>query len=695
MQYPTLFSPMKIGNVTIKNRIVMPPMMLGFANIDGTPTDKQLDYFEERAIGGAGLIIPGITRVNDSTGAAAFAQLSMSHDYNIEPMKKLVERVHKHGAKIFIQLHHPGRQSIGALVHTIPLLSSMSRTFKGFSKTLYKMTPAFPKLFAKKYVMACLPSVVSASKCEVSQHLGSRVRALRKGEIKKLIQDFVDAAVRCKKAGVDGVQLHGTHGYLIQQFLSPNTNHRTDEYGGSFENRLRFLKEIIEGIRKACGDYPIIVRLTVDECYKFIGKPDKGYGLDEGVKYAKAIEAMGVDAIDVSSANYDTINYWLEPTSFKCGWRAYMAKAVKDVVSIPVMGANLIRSAAQAEEQLTNGTQDFVCLGRPHIADPHWAQKVFEGKEDSVKRCICCLHCMQSMEENAYLGTHGNCSVNPTVGRETEFNNLPCDGDGRLVVVVGAGVAGLMSAEMLARRGFRVRVYEKDSQIGGQLQLANKPPHKEKISWAFEDLYSNAKALGVEFMLNTTATAQLINELDPYAVIIATGAVANKPKAISGVEKDNVFTTTDILSGAVQLKNKKVVLVGSGMTGLETAEILVADGNSVTIIEMLDAIAKGMWQQHLDDILPKLRQKNTNFVLEHKLKSITDTGIICENLKTHSEVTLDADAVVLSMGSHSINSLYEELKTRNQVFKIGDASKVGKIADATREAYDTAVHKIK
>ena len=237
--------------------------------------------------------------------------------------------------------------------------------------------------------------------------------------------------------------MHAAHGYLIQQFLSPYTNQRTDEYGGSFDKRMKFLLDILKGIKAECGkDFPVIVRLSVDECYKEIGREGVGYTLPDGVRMAKIIEKNGADAIDVSSAGYDTYNYWLEPTSFECGWRKYMARAVKDAVKIPVLAANLIRSPEQAESQLEDGTQDFVCLGRPHIADPHWANKVKEGREDEISRCICCLYCMESMQANAYKGTHAQCSVNPKLGHEKE--TLKVNGNGRSVLVVGAGPAGLM-----------------------------------------------------------------------------------------------------------------------------------------------------------------------------------------------------------------------------------------------------------
>ena len=713
MKYEKLFTPMNIGGCEIKNRIVMSPMLMGFGQFDGCTTEMLMDYYEERAKGGTGLIITEITRINDVHGSAAFAQLGMSHDYQIEGMRELADRIHRHGAKLFVQLHHPGRQNVGLAIGTVPMCIASTRVWKGFPKALFSLAPKIAPTLAKHNIAL---SSVSASKCEPAYFAGGRVRALRKSEIKKLVRQFVDGAVRCKKAGVDGVELHGTHGYLIQQFLSPNTNQRTDEYGGSFENRLRFVGEIVEGIRKECGDYPIIVRLTIDEFYDKIGKAGKGYDMETGVKYAKAIAEMGVDALDVSSAGYDTFNYWLEPTSFELGWRKYLAEEVKKVVDIPVIAANLIRSPEQAEKQLQEGVQDFVSLGRPHIADPHWAEKAQCGKSDKIKRCICCLYCIQSMQDNAYVGDHGYCSVNPTVGKEREFSALEKDGNGRVVVIVGGGIGGLMSAEILGKRGFKPVVLERENQVGGQVYLASLPPQKEKIRWAIEDALSGAKLNGAEIRLGVNATPEIIDSFNPYAVIIATGADAVKPRSVVGAEGENVFTTTDVLTGKSGLQGKKVVVVGSGMTGLETAHYLANCGNKVTIVEMMGDIAPGVWFQHKDDVMPKLNRKGTEYYTAHKLVSIDDGGVnVCPveyvNNKNYSKKKkagkpaqkkvattcgetfhIDCDAVVLSLGVKSNNGLSKALdgKYDGRVFTIGDAVKSGRIADATSMAYKVA-----
>ncbi len=681
MSYETLFSPIKIGNVEIKNRICMAPMLMDFGQFDGRTTAALMDYYEERAKGGTGLIITEITRVNDVTGGAAFGQLGLSHDYQIEGMGELARRIHSHGAKLFVQLHHPGRQNMGLLMGTLPLSIACDKYIPHFKDMLYKVVPAGKFLMEKHLV----PKVVAPSKCENSYFSDGNNRALKKSEIEGLIKDFVAAAQRAQKAGCDGVQLHASHGYLLQQFLSPNTNKRTDEYGGDIRGRMKFILDIIEGIKKECGeDFPVIVRLTVDECYEKIGQKGKGYDLSEGVEMAKILEEAGVAAIDVSSAAYDTFNYWLEPVSFELGWRKYMAKAVKDAVKIPVIAANLIRTPQQAENQLKEGVQDMVSLGRPHIADPHWAIKAKEGRAEDIKRCICCLYCIESMQNNAYIGDHGYCAVNPFVG--SEKYELEKNGNGREIAVVGSGPAGLMSAELLAKRGFKVTVFEKENTLGGQVALAVKPPHKDKLYWCIEDMVTACKKLGVEIKTGVNVTAEMLLEIDPHAVIVATGAVAVKPPFIKGFDKPNAYTATDVLTRKFAPKNKHIALVGSGMTGLETAELL-SENNEVTVIEMADRIAPDVWMQHRDDIVPRLEKQSVKFFTSEKLCEIKDDAIVIEGKRGKSQVL--CDAVVLSLGARKEDVLYKEisLKLRN-VYLVGDGANVGRIADATRSAFE-------
>ena len=683
MNYDMLFSPMKIGNVEIKNRIVMAPMCMGFGQYNGCATETMMNYYEERAKGGVGLIFTEITRINDITGASSFGQLGMSHDYQIPALKEMADRIHKHNCKVMVELHHPGRQNLGLMIGTVPICNIGSKLLGNmYTKILTGAVIPPGKVLQDKDIV---PRTVAPSKCEKSKMSESVNRELSKKEIKKLICQFVEGAVRVQKAGCDGVELHASHGYLIQQFLSPNTNKRTDEYGGSLKNRMRFLLEIIDGIRKNCGkDFPIVVRLTVDEMYSKIGKDGKGYNLEEGLKMAKILNDKGIDAIDVSSAAYDTFNYWLEPTTFTPGWRKYLACEVKKVVDIPVIAANLIRSPKQAELQLEEGCQDFISLGRPLIADPYWPKKVKNGNENLVKRCVCCLYCFESMMNGAYKYTHGKCSVNPFVGREDV--KLKHNGNARKVVIIGAGCAGLTAAELLAKRGFDVTVFEKDSKQGGQLNLASKPPHKDKMNWVCEDLLANAVLAGAKVIFNTLVTKDIIDSYSPQIVINATGGNAVHPKAFSG---NNISTVTEILDGSVKLKNKNVAVIGSGMTGLETSELLVSQGNKVTIIEMADEIAPSAWFQHVDDALPVLEKAGTKFLTSHKLLSVSQSGIELEDLKSKKTISLKVDYVVLSLGVKPDTVLFDTIKNSSdyKVYNIGDSLKIGRIANATESAY--------
>ena len=678
MSYDMLFSPMKIGNVEIKNRIVMAPMCMGFGQYNGCATETMMDYYEERAKGGVGLIFTEITRINDITGASSFGQLGMSHDYQIPALREMADRIHKHNCKIMVELHHPGRQNLGLMIGTVPICNIGSKLMGNlYTKILTQAVIPQGKKLQDKHIV---PRTVAPSKCERSKMSDSVNRELSVNEIKRIICQFIEGAVRVKKAGCDGVELHAAHGYLIQQFLSPNTNKRTDQYGGSLENRMRFLLEIIDGIRSNCGkDFPIVVRLTVDEMYSEIGQNGKGYNLEEGIKMAKILSDKGIDAIDVSSAAYDTFNYWLEPTTFTPGWRKYLASEVKKVVDIPVIAANLIRSPKQAEMQLEEGTQDFISLGRPLIADPHWPNKVKSGNENLIKRCVCCLYCFESMMKGAYKYTHGNCSVNPFVGRENV--SLKQNGNGRKVLIIGAGCAGLTAAELLSKRGFDVTVLEKESKQGGQLNLASKPPHKEKINWVCEDLLSNAINSGAKVLFDIKADKN----------ITATGGNAIHPKSFNG---DNVVTVTQILNGSIDISNKNVAVIGSGMTGLETSELLVSKGNKVTVVEMADKIAPGAWFQQLDDALPVLEKAGTEFLTSHKLLSVSSSGIELENLKEKKAVAIKVDLVVLSLGVRSDNSLYNDIKNSDsyKVYNIGDSNKIGRIANATESAYQLVMN---
>lgn len=688
--YDLLLSPMKIGSMTVKNRSVMTAAEFSLGQTNGKPTERLMDYYEERAKGGVGMIIPGICRVNDMGGASTFTQLAMSHDYQIEPMHEFAERLHRHGAKLCIQLHHPGRQGMASAINSLPLVIPIADRFPGVMDQIFKCTPVLLRMEAKGICF----SVQAPSKVELAKHGATRMHAMSKKEIHGLINDFVNAAERCQKAGVDCVELHAGHGYIIQQFLSPHTNRRTDEYGGSFDGRMRFITEIIQGVRERCGrDYPLTVRLTADEMYERIGRPGVGYDIEEGKRIARRLENLTVDAINVTSACYDAYNYWLEPTSFEPGWRKYLAREIKSVVSIPVIAANVIRTPEQAEKQLEEGTQDFVASARAFICDPYWVEKAATGRTEEIRRCIGCLNCIRSFMTNAGVGKPGECALNMSVAHEKEYNNIPRDGDGRRVIVIGAGPAGLTAAQTLAMRGFDVSVYEKAEKAGGQVLTAAACHLKEKLYWCIEDLITNAKKAGAKIELGRELSAREIADMDPWAVVVATGGEPMRPRSIDGVDGENVFTAPQIIHREKVLQDSNVVIAGSGMTGLETAEILNETNNRVTVIEMADELAPGTWFQLIDDEMERLNHTDTRFELGTKLLSVDKEGVIVEDVKKGKRRRIPADYLVLSLGVRPAGNLARELDLLSvrRIYRVGDAVKSGTIADACHSAFDTVM----
>ncbi len=701
--HPTTFNLMGLGAVIIGVLGVMVGMEMGTAEFDGCSGERDLRYFEERAKGGVGLIITGTCKVNNKSGIESPAQISMTDDKHIAPFKELADAVHAQGTKIFVQLHHPGRQTLNIMSFGWPIAEVVGKKVGDkfydvlFGKVISKFSVSdLDRPIVKFITGKVLPPVLAPS--SIPCGLGgspihdTKTRALSRKEIKELVNQFADAAVRAKKAGADGVEIHAGHGYLIEEFLSPRTNLRTDEYGGSLENRMRFISEIISEIKVRCGgNYPMIVRLGVEEYYDSIGLPNAGIKIDEGVEMAKRLEALGVHGINVTCGTYETSNFSIEPTSYELGCRSKIIKAVKDAVNIPVIAVNLTRTPKQAEEYLQDGLLDFIGLGRPLLADPYFMKKAMEGREDEIQRCICCLWCIESVTKNQISGQPAECALNPRTCRELTYSLEPKkDGEGRVVAIVGGGPAGLTAAKTLGQRGFKPVLFEKNDHLGGQLYLASLPPHKEKLKWAIEDLTVAAKKSGAEIRLNTLATLENIKKLNPYAVIDATGGESVKPK-IKGSDKEHVCTVTNILEGEVKPVNKKVVVIGSGMTGLETAEMIAQQGNKVTIVEMANTVAPGTWSQHLEDILPRLNKLGVEIVTGQKLVEIEDSQIIIESVKTNFSSRIDADAVVLAIGVKS-NDIASKLKPHfSKVYKVGDAEKTGRIANAVHTAYKTSL----
>jgi len=688
MKHEKLFANGKIGTLEIPNRTVMTAMETVMGEFNGNPSELSINYFHERARGEVGLIITGITRINNLHGVTSPRQLSMASNSNIEGMKKLTDKIHETDTKIFCQLQHPGRQTYSAMMHVWPMMSRLAGIVPGFSKLFGPLVKVYRCLLGVTYA----PAVKSSSDV-LCGHIKQKASPFTTKQVKRVIKQFVKAAERCKKSGFDGVEIHGAHGYLVQQFLSTRTNKRTDEYGDSFENRFRFLKEIICGIKEKCGrDFPLSVRLSVDEFYEDCEGDDRGITLEEGVRIAKAVEGCGADAINVSSGTYETLNKWLEPVTYTPGWRKYLAAEVKKHVAIPVIAANLIRSPQQANEQVAEGVQDFVGMGRPFLCDPYWVKKAKESREDDIVTCINCLHCFETVNQNAWFGKHLECARNPLLGRESDYDQIPKDAAGLTAVLVGAGVAGMTAAAVLAKRGFRVVVFEKSAEPGGQVKLAQRPPLKLRIAVCVNEIERQAKREGVEFRYGIEASLSELEAIAPQTIICATGSLPFLPP-IKGKDADHVYNVDQVLSGQAELKDKNVIVAGSGLTGLETAEYIADQGNNVTVIEMLDKIGPSAYHQNLEDVTDKLRKHNVQFMTSVRLDQIGPESIVLTKVATDEQIILGADAVVLAIGNRSNRTLYTELVVHfNDVRLAGDAEAPGKIADAVRTGFQVALN---
>ncbi len=653
MYYEHLFSKGKIGTLEIKNRIVMPAMGVALANPDATMSDEMIAFYEERAKGGAGLIVTEVTRVNNETGVAQPRQISVAGDNLIPGLKKLTDAIHRHGTKIFVQLYHPGCQGIA-----IFMKDGMDVSPSGVASTLIQQP----------------------------------CRALTTEEIKNLVQDFINGAARAKKAGIDGVEIHCAHGYLLNQFLSPYTNQRKDEYGGSTEKRAQIVKEIILGIRERCGrDYPVTMRISVDEFLRMTSIQADGILLEEGIRLCKYLSPFGLDAISVTSGIYESMNIAWEPISYAQGWRLYLAEAIKKEVAIPVFTAGVYRSPEFCERIIAEGKADFVGIARGQLADPAWANKARQGRAYDIRRCISCLYCMESLIINSAKNEPLECAINPRAARELQYNHLREDGAGKMVVILGGGPSGMEAAVTLARRGFKPVLFEKSGELGGQLKYGCKPPQKDKILWLVQYYITQLEELRVDIRLNTAPTMEEIKALSPYAVFVATGAQSIVPDSIPGIHGNNVSTNIDVLSGKTALTYKRVAVIGSGLTGLETAHLLVEQGNTVTVIEMMEGIGGDAYWQNVSDVMMHLKENNVHFLPKHKLCEIKQDKIILERTDVGDMVELQVDAVVLSLGVYAGKQPLEAIQAAfANVKSIGDVSRIGRIGNAVRTGFIAA-----
>jgi 2,4-dienoyl-CoA reductase-like NADH-dependent reductase (Old Yellow Enzyme family)/thioredoxin reductase len=546
--FPRLFSGGRIGSLELANRIVFAATSSELADKDGFVGDDAVEFYAERARGGAGLIVVEATYV-EQEGKRLHHNAMLHDDRFIPGMRKIVEAVHAAGARIALQLNHGGRESTPGVSGSVPLAPSP------------------------------LPSRFTGVGDETIP------RELTIPEIRRIVTRFGDAAVRAREADFDAVELHGAHGYLIGNFLSPEANRREDEYGGSTQGRARFCVELIEAVKARLGSvYPVIVRMNGRD------HVPGGLELDEAVEIAALLEAAGADSISVSGGVHASRPYMVVPgMSVERGCYARYSEAVRRRVKIPVMTVGRINTPKLAEQILEDEQADYICLSRALIADPHFPAKAQAGSTETIAPCIACNECIATVHRHKGLA----CTVNPMVSREFELKPLLAAKPVRKrVAVVGSGAAGMAAAVTAARRGHEVHLFEKASEVGGQLLLAHQPPHREEIENVLIYLKSELTRLGVKVTVNKTLSMDEARALAPQEIIVATGAAPLHP-SLPGSDLPHVLTGWRVLAG-LERTGRTCVVVGGGLVGMEVADHLAEQGKVVVLIARSELLKKAV-----------------------------------------------------------------------------------------------------
>ena len=554
--YEHLFTPIRIGNMTVPNRICHVPTDVSSSNADGSVSERDIHHHSEIAKGGAGLIIVGATSPDGKTGRPTVTGLVADSDTFIPGLARLAEGMHKYGAKCVVQLQHPGRQC------AVPRYNTMSAT---------DMVVKLPWSAGHEIVY------------ENAEEKGKPVRAMTTEEVVDMVDKFSEAAWRVKQAGFDGVELHAAHGYLISQFMSPYLNKRIDRWGGSFENRMRFPLAIISSIQKKCGkDFPILVRYSVDEWV------EGGRELEESVRMAVEFEQAGVAALDLSQCIQESPGAGFDPMYYPEGWTVYASQAVKKAVSIPVINSHTFRNPDYCDQLVANGDTDMIGLARQLLCDPYWPMKAYMGKPEQIRRCISCLTgCWQeSMMAKKEIG----CAINPACGH-MEFDEMTPAANPLKVGIVGGGPAGMEAARIATVRGHKVTLFEKTGELGGAILGCCMAPGKEKMKWYADWIRGQIKDLNVDVRLHTSPTVEQLKEFD--VVLNATGAVSYVPECI-GAERVVPFeqaiacpkVNCPFHPGDRKMRRtgEKVLVWGDHYAAADTAAALAGMGKDVTIV---------------------------------------------------------------------------------------------------------------
>lgn len=660
-KYKHLFSPIRVRGVTFKNRLEMAPPSPNLASKDGKVTPEFVDMFRSLASGGVGVIHVGNSIVDFSEGRDEERQLDIGVDSCILPLTRFVEALENFGAHASLEVNHNGKDS------------------------MYEMTGR--------------PSISSSS--SVSAREAQRAKALGvepiptiemdKAKIKETIEKYAEASLRCKKAGMKMCMIHGGHGNLISQFSSPLYNKRTDEYGGSLENRARFTIEVLDRVRALCGEnFVIEMRISADEIH-----PD-GMHFDETLKYIEMFKDK-IDILHVSAglhAEFEYMRNWYQNYMMARNFNVHYAEKIKKAFpDLLVCAVGSIMNIDMAEEIIATGKADFVAMCRPLLSDPQMPRKYATGHGEDWRPCLRCGYCGSRLQVPAVL----NCSVNPYLGEEDMFplGKCPKADVKKKVAVVGAGPAGIQAVLTLIERGHDVTLYEKTKRLGGTLNYAVIPEFKQDLKDYLNYLVTQANKSGARILLGTEATKEILDAECYDAVIIAVGAKPIVPN-IPGIKKTHVHWAPYADAGEVEVGNK-VVIIGAGAVGIEAAIDLKMEGKDVTVVEMMPDLRSLMSSSGgaTREFMQIVKELNIPINLNFKLEEVTDKSVICCNTVTNEKVEIPADTVLLAIGVTPLHEVADALRhsaPETECFVVGDAICAGNVGPAVKSAFRAAAY---
>ena len=659
-KYEHVFSPITIKGVEFKNRIEVAPMVPCMATPEGWVTKELIDFYKPFAKGSAGIVTIGDSAVNWNYAMDHEGQINLGDDNVKLGLDQIADEIHKYGAVLSIELNHGGRFS-----------NSMNLAAKGLKPVSSTPKPAeIDEYFSK------LQGKTPAEVEEMSIPL-----------INKTIQDYADAVGRCKDSGFKMVMIHGAHGMLPSQFLSSYVNKRTDRYGGSLENRARFCIEMLDAIRRKVGqDFILEYRISADELV------EGGMKVEEVIEFVKMIKDK-IDILHVSAGmlpNPFTIQYMIQPIYVPYMLNVHFAEEIKKAVGddLYVVAVGSVMTLDNAEEILSRGLVDFVAMARPFVADPEFMKKSVQGRLEDIRPCIRCDTCCG---RSAFF-KKCRCSVNPINGHEGDYPNGRVEkaDEKKKVVIVGGGVAGMQAALTAIERGHDVKLFEKSDKLGGTLHVASQLEFKQDLRNYMNYMIRQTEKCGAKIILNTEVTADIIKEENPDELIIAVGSTTFVPN-VPGIDKKHVYLSEEVDSGNVEVGNK-VIVVGGGLTGAETAYSLAKQGKDVTIVEMQgpEALLNGASLITKFSLQSKLMENRVKILTNTKLEEITDEGIRTINSRFQWQ-NLKADTVVLALGvkpcRDKVNEL-RELLPQMQVHIIGDCNSIGNVYTASHAGFD-------